>query len=136
MAPTREKDRHGTPILISDSPPRSSRHERGSAAYPQGITKLPPRPPPLQEQGTLSGRTGDRVNNLQPVNRPIGVSGFGANSINASGQLLPSIPGLTYGLGPPPVLQPIPNIAKVVANDHGKELYLRNAASEMFQLVI
>jgi hypothetical protein len=60
------------------------------------------------------------VNNLQPVNRPPGVSGLGANSVNFAGHPRPSIPGLTYGLDPPPAPQPIPNIAKMVVGDYGK----------------
>lgn len=115
MAPTRERDRHGTPILISS--PRSSTR-KSDIAPPGEIAKLPPRPPRVQEQGAEAS-----VDNLRSGKGPVNVSGghsLVSNRVNVNGKLLPAIPGLTYGLQSASVPQPIPNIAKMEPNEHGK----------------
>jgi hypothetical protein len=125
MAPTRECDRHGTPILISSSSPRrshSSTRKRDVTPL-RGIAKLPPRPPRAPEQSTMIRHAKARDENLKSGERPVSVGGshgHGSDSVNVNGQLLPAIPGLTYGLRSASEPQPIPKIVKIVPDEYGK----------------
>jgi hypothetical protein len=126
MAPTRDRDRHGTPILISCSPSarRSHSSTRKRDITPlRGIAKLPPRPSRAPEQGTMIGHAKACDDNLKSGERPVSVSGshgHGSNSVNINGQLLPPIHGLPYGLRSASEPQPIPNIVKIVPDEYGK----------------
>jgi hypothetical protein len=63
MAPTRQRDRHGTPILISSSPssPRPLKSKVQAAASPRGVVKLPPKPFPALQQVENGKQTQQRA---------------------------------------------------------------------------
>lgn len=64
MAPTREKDTNGTPILIASSPsfPRASRPAEKRLSFGLAASK----PPPPELQVAIDGRTEQWINALGP----------------------------------------------------------------------